>query len=59
MHLGPKISGVEFVFLPTWRREYSIKYTLVYWRNKVQISWHGFFDLCTSGIHQRLMFAYT
>jgi len=28
MHLGPKITGVEFTFLLAWRRGYSLNYTL-------------------------------
>ena len=32
---------------------------LVYWPNKMHISVHGSFDLCTSGICQNSMLAYT
>ena len=28
MHLGPKISGVELVFLSAWKSGYSLHYTI-------------------------------
>ena len=34
MHLGPKISGVEFAFLSAWWRGYILNHTL--WRTGIK-----------------------
>jgi len=56
MQLGLKISGVEVAFLLALRRGYSLNYSYSFphWRNKMQISMHGAFDLCTSGVRKTL-----
>ena len=36
-----------------------IQYSLVHWRNKMQISTNGNFDLCTSGVRKLSPLAYT
>ena len=60
MHLGQKISDVEIAFLTAWRRGCSlILYSLAYWRNNMQISTHGSFDLSTPGVLYPSTLAYT